>query len=174
MNEIWKDIPGYEGLYQVSNMGRVLSLHYRKSNKARLLSPRKERHNYLNVFLCKNGHKEIKKIHQLVALAFLPNPNKYTEINHKDENPQNNRADNLEWCSRNYNMNYGNRASKFIEASGHKILQMDMSCNVIKEWPSVRTAAKHIGVANQNLFATLKGRQKTCGGYKWKYVELNG
>lgn len=107
--EIWKDIPGYEGLYQASNLGRIKSLpkynnHYERIMK-QTINPRDKR---LSVILCKNpqAHKRIS-VHRLVALSFIENPNGYAEVNHKDENPQNNTAENLEWCSRKYNMNYG-------------------------------------------------------------------
>lgn len=106
--EIWRDIPGYEGSYQVSNRGRVKSL---LRNRIRILKPRKRSRGmkYLNVALFTNGKRKEESIHRLVALAFLPNPNNYPVINHKDENPGNNHVDNLEWCTVEYNYKYSEK-----------------------------------------------------------------
>ena len=111
MKEIWKNIKGYEGLYQVSNLGRVKSLE-RKDNLGRkvnekILKNRNATHGYIAVILSKDSNKKTYRVHRLVAEAFIPNPNKYLEVNHKDENKSNNRIDNLEWCDRKYNCNYG-------------------------------------------------------------------
>lgn len=113
--EIWKDIEEYEGLYQVSNLGRVRSLDRvveGKSSSIRLhrgkiLSPGVNSTGYYMVVLCKDGHTHAYTIHRLVSNTFIPNPNNYTHINHKDENKLNNNIKNLEWCSHQYNVNYG-------------------------------------------------------------------
>lgn len=113
--EIWKDVVGFEGLYQVSNLGNVKSLPkytyskgYPQLRKEKLLKPGKtgKRHNYLAVVL--NDGKQYK-VHRLVAQAFIPNPNNFPQVNHKDENPANNSVDNLEWCSNQYNCKYSGR-----------------------------------------------------------------
>ena len=117
MKEIWKDIKGYEGRYQISNLGNVKSLSYTKETyqrgykqvmmyKEKLLKPNNE--TYKMVALSKNGTTTHKLVHRLVAEAFIPNPNSYSYVNHKDENKHNNCADNLEWCTAKYNTNYGN------------------------------------------------------------------
>lgn len=113
--EEWKDIEGYEGLYQVSNEGRVKSLHreiiYKDGRKKTI--PEKILHNllsdlgYYHVMLSKNGIPKRYKVHRLVAKAFIPNPNNLLIINHKDENPKNNAVNNLEWCTQGYNVRYG-------------------------------------------------------------------
>ena len=103
-NEHWKDIDGYDGLYQVSDLGRVRSL---KFGKTRIRRPRIDRYGYLQVGLCKDGKETKFRVHRLVANAFIPNNNILNDqVNHKDENKQNNRASNLEWCDRYYNMHY--------------------------------------------------------------------
>ena len=107
MIEIWKDVPGYEGLYQVSNYGRVLSLYRYRKKSQNILKTFTRKTGYIAVTLQKNGKRETKLVHQLVALCFIDNPNNYPIINHKDENPSNNRVDNLEWCTHKYNSNYG-------------------------------------------------------------------
>jgi hypothetical protein len=105
--EIWKDIPEYEGLYQVSNFGNVKSLNYKRSGKEKILKPQPNNKGYLRIGLSKNGNSTLFFVHRLVASVFLKNDNNLPIINHKDENPLNNHVDNLEWCTHEYNMNYG-------------------------------------------------------------------
>ena len=110
MQEIWKDIKGYEGLYQISNLGNVKSIRYfnHANNKAytrnRLLKTSKTEKGYLRVELYKKGKGKKIRVHRLVAETFLPNLYNFKEINHKDGNKQNNCVDNLEWCTHSYNM----------------------------------------------------------------------
>ena len=113
MEEIWRPIEGYEGLYEISSYGRVKSLErYRSNNggiqllKERIMNPL-DYNGYKNVLLWKNGSKKKEYVHRLVAKAFIPNPDNLKEVNHKDENPSNNMVENLEWCNHRYNMNYG-------------------------------------------------------------------
>ena len=122
MEEIWKDIEGYEGLYQVSNMGRVKSVERMKwSGKCyykapeRILKPRKNGGGYLVVMLSKNGKVKTCRVHRLVATAFIPNPNNLPQINHIDENKGNNHMENLEWCDSKYNNNYGTHNKRVSE-----------------------------------------------------------
>ena len=110
--EIWKDIPDYEGLYQVSNFGRVKSLYF---GKERILKLSINKYKYLTVILHKNKKQKSFTVHRLVCLAFTPNPNNLPCINHKDENKQNNCVDNLEWCTNKYNSNYGNCRKKISD-----------------------------------------------------------
>lgn len=107
--EIWKSITGYEGLYEVSNLGRVKSL---KFGKERIIKPWKDKKGYLRVNLYRNGKMKYFLVHRLVATAFIPNPFGFTEINHRDENPSNNVESNIEWCSKWYNINYGTRTAR--------------------------------------------------------------
>lgn len=99
----WKDVPGYEGLYQVSNFGEVRSLFYRGKENVRVLKPAANKKGYLHVVLSKDGKTYTAQVHRLVAIAFIPNPNKLPVVNHIDWNKQNNRVDNLEWCTVKYN-----------------------------------------------------------------------
>ena len=114
MQEIWKDIKGYEGLYQVSNFGRVKSLH----GKEKILKPYHKSTGYIQVILCKNYKTVARMVHRLVAEAFIPNPENKSQVNHKDENPLNNVDSNLEWCSATYNINYGTRNHKCMNKRG--------------------------------------------------------
>lgn len=102
-NEIWKDIEGYEGLYQVSNYGQVRSLHHEKPI---ILKQHTNIKGYKKVGLSKDGKSKTVSVHRLVAKAFLPNPTDLPMVNHKDENPSNNIVDNLEWCDGSYNVTY--------------------------------------------------------------------
>ena len=113
--EIFRDIPNYEGIYQISNLGNVKSLNYNKTGKEKLLKPTKNVFGYLYVNLFKDKRHKMYRVHRLVALTFIPNPNKLKEINHKDENPLNNCVHILEWCDRKYNNTYGNRIKKSIQ-----------------------------------------------------------
>ena len=116
MKEEWRDIKGYEGKYQVSNLGRVKSLKDSKENyREKILSNSTDKRGYSNVNLYKNGKRNYFKVHRLVAEAFIPNPNNYPQVNHKDENKTNNCVSNLEWCTHEYNINYGTRNKRVSE-----------------------------------------------------------
>ena len=110
MEEEWKDIKGYEGRYQISSFGRVKSLNYRCTGREKILDFKSTNsRGYVIAKLCKEGKVKSYTVHKLVAEAFIPNPNNYKEINHRDENKINNHVSNLEWCTRKYNCNYGTR-----------------------------------------------------------------
>ena len=124
IEEIWRPIEGYEGLYEVSNTGQIRSLDmYLKCKgksyrlqKGKVLSPSKNTDGYLQVGLCCNGKYKKCLVHRLVAQVFLPNPDNLPEVNHLDEDKTNNRVENLEWCDRKYNLNYGSRQDKVRES----------------------------------------------------------
>jgi len=125
MQEIWKDIKGYEGAYQVSNLGRVKSLTRKvktfngfRTTKGQLLKPLKTNRGYYRVDLKQNQKDKYISIHRLVAEAFIPNPNKYLIINHKDNDPSNNAVDNLEWCTQSYNVKYAYQYGNAKPTSG--------------------------------------------------------
>ena len=107
MEEIWKDIEGYEGKYQVSNLGRVRSLNYHRMGITKLLKARKDKDGYNMAFLVRSGYNRPVGVHRLVAQAFIPNPNNYPCVNHKNEVKDDNRVENLEWCTVRYNTLYG-------------------------------------------------------------------
>lgn len=123
--QIWRDIPNYEGLYQVSNTGRVRSLNYRRTAKTKVRKQGTNKLGYKNVNLCKDGKRKGYLVHRLVAQAFIPNPNNYPVVNHKDENPSNNTVWNLEWCTQEYNINYGNCKQKIKEAKSDNVLYIN-------------------------------------------------
>ena len=111
MTEIWKNIEGYEGKYQVSNLGQVKSM----IGQEKVLHPKKHRNGHLQIGLHKDKKRKTMYIHRLVAQAFIPNPDNLPCVNHKDENPNNNNVDNLEWCTQKYNCNYGTRVDRIME-----------------------------------------------------------
>ena len=167
MEEIWKDIEGYEG-YQISNMGRVRSLKY---NKERFLRERKIKTDYLRVSLCKNGVAREFYIHRLVAQAFLPNPDNLPQVNHKDEDKTNNHVSNLEWCTIGYNINYGSRNEKDIRLKGKPVLALKEGkiCMYFKSTHEV--AIKGFDQSSVNKCCNSKMHYNTHKGYQWQYVE---
>lgn len=172
--EQWKPVVDYEGLYEVSNTGRVKSLNYNKTGKERLLKTDKTGR-YLRVMLgSKNGHF---LVHRLVAMAFIPNPNNLPFVNHKDENKFNNCVDNLEWCTAQYNRNYGTSIQRQIENQTNRkdcskvILQYSIDGEFIREWPSGKEVQRQLGFAQTNISACCLGKYKQAYGYIWKYKE---
>ena len=164
MEEIWKDIEGYEGLYQVSNRGRVKSLKYKKE---RILKPRKQS-GYYKVLLY-NDKKYEYSIHRLVAHAFIPNPDNLPQVNHRDENPSNNRVDNLEWCDGKYNINYGTCIAKRARSKSKKVLQFKPDGTFVKEWKSIIDVQRNLGFDHANISRCCKNIRKTAYGFLWKY-----
>ncbi len=169
MVEKWKNIDGYENEYQISNFGRIRSFKKHNGTNQRIMKSIKMKNGYYNITLCKNGNKKREYIHRLVAKAFIPNPNNYPFVNHKDENPSNNYVNNLEWCTQKYNMNYGSLIKKHKRES-KSILQYDLNNNFIKKWESISNAEKDLKITHCNIIACLKGRRKNAGGFIWKYA----
>ena len=161
MDEIWKDKKDYEGHYQVSNFGRVKSI---KFGKERILKPLTNSSGYLCVNLYKNGIIKTYLVHRLVAEIFLPNPNNYKEVNHKDEDKSNNIVSNLEWCDRCYNNNYGTRTEKFSK----KVYQYTLDGQFVKEWPSTCECGRN-GYSQSSVSACCRDELKTYKGFIWSY-----
>ena len=113
--------------------------------------------------------KDFFYIHRLVAMAFIPNPKCYKEINHKDENKLNNNADNLEWCSHKYNMKFGTRNKRAIDNTKKSVIQYTMSGKYVCSYNSIIEAAGKMSISKGNIVSVLKGNRKSAGGYKWKY-----
>lgn len=192
--EYWRDIKGYEGLYQVSNYGRVRSLdRYIKRNggklwlkKGTILNTTKKQ-GYYTVNLWKDGSNKFYNVHRLVAEAFIPNPYNLPCVNHKDEDKTNNSVwvngdgtvdlekSNLEWCDYQYNNTYGTsriRTSnklKYNNCASKSIIQFDIDGNFIKEWVSASLVERELGILKPNICKCCKGERKSAGGYIWKY-----
>lgn len=180
MVESWKDIPGYEGLYQVSNLGRVRSLDRvvlykngaRHLHKGNILPQRKRRRNdnYLSVSLYKNGTGKACTVHRLVAIAFIPNIENKPQVNHKDENPENNCVYNLEWVTSYENMHYNNLIERITRPSTKPVNAYNKQGDLIYSFKSINEAAK-CGFNPCAISLNINGRIKTSGGYVWKVAE---
>lgn len=164
MDEIWKDIEGYEGLYQVSNLGNV------KSVKNGLLKPGNSR-GYRRVTIYDNGKPHSFTIHRLVAKAFIPNPENLPCVNHKDENKHNNCYTNLEWCTVSYNNAYGTKGQRSALGNYVPVLMMNKEGEVLKEFDSVKSAAEYCNSVHTNIVKVLTGfmNRETAYGYYWRY-----
>ena len=172
--EEWRDIEGYEGLYQASTEGRIKSLSKTwicgkgsvRHEKEKILKQHSIWSGYLRVCLSKDGENKWFLVHRLVANSFIPNPNGYTQVNHKDECKTNNKVQNLEWCSPAYNINYGTRTdriSKPIEA-------IDDNDVVVYKFKSLREARRN-GFADSNILSCIKGKYKKSYGLRWRYTK---
>lgn len=129
--EIWKDVQGYEGLYQVSNLGRVKSLNYHNTKEERVLKQNMVR-DYYQVCFSVNKKRKYYRVNRLVATAFIPNPNNYQFVNHINEVKTDNRVDNLEWCDVKYNINYGSRNERISISSKGKVLSQETKDKIAK------------------------------------------
>ena len=166
--EIWKDIEGYEGLYQVSNYGRVKSQR-RPGAPGGVIKTRPGNSKYLMAQLCKNGKYKHELVHRLVAQAFLENPQRFPEVNHKDENRLNNHAENLEWCDRIYNCHYGTGIERMGKAHARKVLQYTSEGVLVAEYESLTAAAKAVNGFKTGIYTScIKTNRKHCG-YFWRY-----
>lgn len=171
--EIWKNIVGYEGLYEVSTSGRVRSL---KFGKTKVLKPAKEGNGYLIVSLCKDGEKKMFSVHRLVAKAFIPNPMHKPHVNHRNEVKTDNRVENLEWMTHKENQNYGTRNERSARARinnpkiSKPVLQLAKDGKIVAEYPSTHEAERQTGIDSRHISKCCKGEYKTSGGYVWKYA----
>ena len=170
IKEIWKDKKDYEGHYQVSNCGRVKSIKFGKERILKLIT---DKCGYLKVNLYKNNIKKEYFVHRLVAEAFIPNTENLPEVNHKDENKLNNNAENLEWCDREYNCNFGTRNERVIAKNTNgklskTVLQYTLDGEFVGEWPSARECGRN-GFNQGSVSACCRGELKTHKEYIWKY-----
>lgn len=182
--ETWKDISGFEGHYQVSDHGKVKNISrivHGKLNSLRriperILSPRYDGHHYNKVVLHKDGIRHDVKIHRLVALTFIANPENLPEVNHIDGNPLNNHVDNLEWCTRRQNTMHAISIGLQIIKRGlnhpgiRPVIQYSLEGKVIKRFDYIRQAANETHVSEYAIAQCLRGDNKTSGGFKWKYA----
>lgn len=180
MQEIWKEIEGTDGAYLVSNFGQVKSLNYRgQRGVERVMTGANDEKGYRVVTISMLKEKKTQKVHRLVAKAFVPNPDGYTEINHIDGDKENNRADNLEWTDRFGNMRHASRtgamdnAKERLQEWNEKKWKTPVIA-VCKEtgekayFPSATEAAKHLGVSNAHISSCLHGNRKSAGGYTFE------
>lgn len=167
--EEWKDIKGYEGLYQVSSLGRVKSLNYNKTGKEHLLNPGKVGGGYLMFVLSKGGKRSNLLLHRLVAEAFIPNPDNLPCVNHKNEDKSDNRVENLEWCTHKYNNNYGSHNTLIGLSNSKAIYQYTIDGLFVKKWISPYEVERQLGFSNTAIRNCALGYSKSSFGYKWCY-----
>ena len=186
MNEIWKtavyDGEVYEGLYKVSNFGRILSLNYRNTGKSKLRKPNEDKDGYFYVNLWKNRRYKTCKVHRLVAQTFLPNPENLPQVNHIDENKTNNfvflnedgtvnkEKSNLEWKTPKENSNHGTRNERIAKARSKPVLQLSLSGELIREWPSVNECGRN-GFAQSAVWRCCNGKLKSHKGFRFMFAD---
>lgn len=169
INEEWRDIKGCE-IYQVSSLGRVKSIRRTAKSKngsirtvgEKILKPRKNKNGYLMVHLSNEGKKKNLYIHRLVADAFLENPYNLPQVNHKDENTLNNRVENLEFCTQDYNNKYGTRT----ERTSKKVKCLETGFI----YPSTIEVERKLGFSSANISRCCNKKRKTCGGLHWEWA----
>lgn len=167
---MWKDIENYEGLYQVNELGEVKS-------KGRILKPRPNGVGYFQVALYKNGIRKDFYVHRLVAKAFIPNPDNLPEVNHKDENKSNNTVENLEWCSAEYNINYGSHNERMAFTMSNKYNVYDKFNKLIVSnatfkilFQTLKHSAKTLKSFRNSLVMCAKGKRRRAYGYRIEYA----
>lgn len=176
-----KPVPGYEGYYEVDNLGRVFSVDriiqvndngriYDKPIHGAMLKQTNHSRGYKTVALTKYGKTKQEYVHRIVASAFIPNPDNLPAVNHKDENPKNNCVDNLEWCDRIYNMNYGSCPKRISQNNSKPIFQVNLDGSIVKRYPSVIQASKETGIPSSTIYDCTRGARKKAWGYIWKYA----
>ena len=184
MLEIWKDIKDYEGLYQVSNLGRVKSLNYRRTGKARLRKLFEDKDGYSIVVLSKNGKKDTYKVHRLVAETFIPNPENKPCINHKIQGDEGKKMNmvffkkdgtvdvertTIEWTTVKENNKYGNRIERIAKKQSKPVLQLSLSGELIREYPSIQECGRN-GFNISCVCYCCQGKRKSYKGFKWQYA----
>ena len=186
--EIWRTAVSdgilYEGLYKVSNWGRILSLNYRNTGKAELMEPSERKDGYSQVGLSKNGKTKNCLVHRLVAETFLPNPEGKPQVNHKIEGKKgkkinivifnedgtvNKERTTIEWCTQEYNHNYGTINERAAKAKSKPVLQLSLSGELIREWPSTREIERQLGFDHGAVAKCCNGKLPHYKGYIWKY-----
>lgn len=174
MKEIWRDIEGYENLYQVSNLGRVKSLGNGICNsKEKILKAIKHNCGYLSICLYKYGKSKKYFVHRLVAHAFIPNPYNLPQVNHISEDKTNNRVDNLEWCDCKYNINYGTHNKKVSESqTNHPKKSKKVLCiETGKIYPSTHQVERELGFNYSTILKVCNGKYKSAYGFHWRYID---
>lgn len=176
--EVWKSINGYEGLYEVSNLGRVRSVDRIVDGRngvvsGKILSFSDNGTGYKQVCLCKKNIKSTRYVHRLVAEAFIPNPQKLTDVNHKNEHRYDNVVSNLEWCTKEYNQNYNNcplkRRLALISIRGKGVCSYDKDGNLVKEYLCA-SDVQNDGYIRRNVVMCCQGKRRICGGLFWAFL----
>ena len=168
-NEIWKDIEGYEGLYQVSDKGRVKSL---KRGNDKIMSLRRDKDGYLLVNLWNNHERKTFKVHRLVCQAYITNSHNLPQVNHKDENKDNNCVENLEWCDSKYNNNYGTHNQRSADKQSKPVLQYTLDGKLVDKWKSGHDVERNLGYNQCNISSCCNEKRKSAYGFVWRYKQI--
>lgn len=176
--EIWKDVPRFEGSYQVSNEGRIKSLaRYvnvcgggKRLIPERIIKPTVCKNGYLELQASRKCQKKVFLLHRLVATLFIENPDNLPEVNHKDEDISNCTVENLEWCTSKYNANYGTRNERCAASLSKPIKQYTKEGELVKEWNSIKDASRECNFNDAAIIRCCKGKQKTSYGFMWEYA----
>lgn len=164
VKEIFAPVVGYEGLYKISNYGRIYSIQKRK-----YLRPKSNGRGYLQIELTKEKNHKMHYVHRLVAEAFIENPDNLPQVNHKDENKKNNATENLEWCSAKHNLSYGTRIKRIANKNKKPILQIGPDGNIIRRFDGLADAER-CGYNHSNVSNCCSGKLKLAYGYKWRFA----
>lgn len=169
MGEVWRDIPGYDGYYQASNLGNIRSTNYRRTGVIKTLKLKSDKDGYLNVNLCYKGIRKTEKVHRLIAITFLKRDPARDIVNHIDENKANNSVSNLEWCNARYNLNYKELRERSAKKNQKAVVQLDRKGNVLNEYSSIKEA--HEKTKANNISECCNGIYLTSGGFRWAFKE---
>ena len=166
----WRDVPGYEGLYVISSDGKLLSFAHG------LMHPRKDADGYYYTSLCKNGRLTCRRVHRIVAEAFVPNPDGKPTVNHRNEIKTDNRVCNLEWATVAEQNAYGTRTMRAAQhhrggAQKKPVLMYEKNGTFIKRWDAIRSAAVALNICKRNISACCNGRARSAGGYVWRFEQ---
>ena len=170
--ETWRPVRDYEGLYEVSNLGQVRSLDRWINNRyiqGCILRPWNA-HGYNLVMLCKDALRKRASIHRLVAEAFIPNPDNLPEVNHKDECKTNNHVENLEWCDREYNQEYGTARERSTLEQRKQVEQLTLDGRHVAYFSGLRIVSRELQMDSSLIAKVCRGQKKTAYGYQWRYV----
>lgn len=178
-DEVWKDVKGYEGFYQVSDKGRIRSvdrmIEYKDGAKhfwsGRVLKLSRNKNGYYTITLYKEGAENGYGVHRLVAQAFIPNLDNLPQVNHKNEVKTDNRAENLEWCSMDYNINYGTIGQRISEKRSKQVYQYTLDNQLVKVWKSTQECGRN-GYNQRHISECCRGVLHKHKGFRWSYKPL--